>query len=355
MPSLPAITRSWRYRVNVNASHGSTDTGHRQNLAFEIKDSWIGGGSGWTDSGGSSIAAPTSWVVAASSDSVTANASDNWADASDCVWDTAPSAHSWIVFRHANYFGTSDALEVLLDLSEASSATRNGTMGVYISRDGFDLTSPVVTARPTATDEVEVLVDDGIMTNAAWQGADTNNADHYVGRLHFMMSDDGRAVRLFICRLSTCTAMWDLFRMDDWLTESVSVPAMMMVASRDSDTELLTWSNFQVTTYCQYVSRDSTIGVSQYRAQLYQPVYSGSNTAASAGAACNLGGISSSGLLAVDMEVLTPATGYAGTLVDLWWGRAVNAGLHYPADGSRTFAQLGVLAFPWNGSQIVIA
>lgn len=352
MPTLPAISRSWRYRVNVDATEAS-DTAHRATLALLLKQSLVGAGTGWTDSNGSSVAAPTAWSVVASSDSVTANASDNWVDAGDLVWDTDPDAHSWIVFRHANYFGTSDPLFLLLDLSEASAATRGGTMGVYLSRVGFDLTTPVVTTRPVATDEVAVIVTNGTMTTAAWQGSDTNDEDHRTGRFHFVMSDDGRAFWVAICRLSTCTAFWDLYRLDEWLDTSVSIPVAMAVMSRDADTELLTWANIQTQTYMHYVSRDSTIG-GLYRARMAIPVATGSNTSVTAMAACNLGGVGSSGLSAIDVQGITPAAGLVGTLVDMWAGRAANAGLHYPDDGSRTFVQLGVIARPWNGSQVLL-
>lgn len=349
MPTLPAIQLTWRHRVNISGMEAS-DTAHRALLAYTIKESFIGGGSGWLDGSGSSVTAPTTWTVVASSDGVTANASDNWADETDCIWDTSGDAHSWVVLRHANYFGTGDELEICLDLSEAASTTRGGTMGVYLSRTGFDVSSPVTTARPTAADEVEILAEDGSMTTAAWQGADTNDADHRTGRLHFQMTSDGRNVRVWICRLGVLAAFWDLSRLEDWLTDS-SFPAMMKIASRDSDAELATWTIYQSSTYAQWISTDSTAG-GDFRARLCMPVASGSNTAVTAMNACNVGGVGSSGLSAIDLQALSPADGVLTTLTDLWIGRQANAGLHYPDDGSRTMAQFGMFVTPWCGQQV---
>lgn len=352
MPSLPSVTGTWRHRVNQSLL-ADDDEAHRALAAYLLKESFIGGGSDWTDSSGNSVSGPARWRVIASSNGTTASAADNWADETDCVWESAGTAHSWIVLQHATYFDDADPLEICLDLSEASSATRNGTMGVYLSRSGFDVSTPSLTARPTAADEVEVLATDGTMTTAAWQGADTNDEDHRVGRLHFQMTVDGLQMRAFIMYEGACVATWILFRMDDWLDDA-TIPALMLISSRDSDAEINTWTIFQSNTYAQWVSRDTTAG-GVYRCRMCMPVATGSNTAASAFAACNIGGVSSSGLHAIDLQGITPASGYVTSVPDLWIGRAANAGLHYPDDGSRTMAQLGILATPWNGVQILLS
>lgn len=346
MPTEAAISRTWLHRVNLEMAQAS-DTEHRSHLLYTIKESFLGEGTEWTDSGGSPATGPTSWAVIASSDSVTADASDNWADGTDVVWAVAPIAHSWCLLRHRHYFGTDDPLEILLDCSQASSATRGGCIGVYISRDGFDITTPLTTARPTATDEAEVLVENGAMTTAAWQGSDTNDEDHRTGRLHFQMNDDGRAVRIFICRLGACVAVWDLFRAEGWLETTWTIPALMMVASRDSDAELATWSNMQSATYVQYVSYDSNVG-GQFRARMASVVSTGANTSVSTWGTCTLGAEGSSGLHAIDLQCLSPAAGYPCTLVDLWMGRIAIAGETYGDTNAK--AQFGNWATPWNTS-----
>lgn len=358
MPTIPQeenLRYNWRFRVNLDVFQ-ETDLLHRAMTLFEIKTSIVGGGTGWTDRGGASITMTSPWSVVASSDGVAASASDRWVDNGDLVWATSPTARSWCLLRHDDYFGTSDPLELLIECSQASSTTRNATVGLFLSRDGFDVSSPSTTARPTATDEIEVCDDNGDMTNAAWIGSDTNDEDHRFGRLHFLMSDDGRAIIIAFCRDGACVAFWHLFRMDEWMSTSMSHPVAMMVASSDTDANQLNWTDFAATNdNCQWYTRDDTVsGVARMRAQM--PVSTASNTAASALVACNFGGGAYDPFLHIP---LCGAAGVTGTTLpavpDLWWTRAASDGESFPGDSSRQFQIFGIVVVPWNGSVAVLS
>ena len=67
-------------------------------------------------------------------------------------------------------------------------------------------------------------------------------------------------------------------------------------------------------------------------------------------AAINLGG--ATGWVHIPLRALSPASGGGFYHVpDAWWGRLAQANQHIPADGSRTFVQIGTIVERWNGTQ----
>lgn len=337
----------WVYRVNISATEGTTLI-HRQRLALEIKTNIIGGGAGWTDGSGIGVSPPNVWSVVASSDSVAADGSDRWNNLDDLVWDTTVSARSWCVLRHADYFGLADPLEILLDCSEAANHD-NATLGIYISRAGFGVGAPSTTARPTATDEVKVNVEGGTPATASWQGGAVVDGNHRAGIIHFMMTSDGMNINIFICRMGACPAWWSLFRMEEWVDTSVTIPAALMVMSDDVDVNIITWPRFQSEDYAQWNASDTGIG-GAFTMRPYMQVEGSGDSEASSKAASNIGGITTSGFHPVQLHGNAPASGTIATVPDLWWGRAALDTESYPGDGSAIFQQFGVAIVPWNGS-----
>lgn len=346
-PPDSATVLDWVYRVNVSATEANALI-HRQRLVLEIKTSLIGGGAGWTDGSGIGVAPPVAWAVVASSDSVVADATDRWNNNDDLVWDTTVSARSWCVLRHADYFGLGKPFDILLDCSEAANHD-NATLGVYMSRAGFGVGAPSTTARPTAADEVKINVEGGTPATTSWQGGSLVDAAHRAGTIHFMMTADGFNVNIFICRMGACPAWWSLFRMEEWVDTSVTIPAAMMVMSDDVDVNIVTWARFQTEDYAQWSASDAGVG-GAFTMRPYMQVEGAADSEASSKAASNIGGLTSNGFHPVQLHGNAPAAGTIATIPNLWWGRAALDTESYPGDGSARFQQFGIGIHPWNGA-----
>lgn len=341
---LPELTVTWRHRVNISCTE-DTDLEHRQRLLFEIVRSILGLGSGWTDGSGTAIASMSSpWEVHSSSDSVADDATNRWEDITDLVWAAEGVAHSWIVLVHQDYFGTDVPLYMLINCSQGG-AHRNATLGVYLSRNVFGENEGGVTDRPTATEEIEVLPSDGSMATAPWQGVDTNDEDHRVGRLHCWLSDDGRCFRAIICRNGVDVAYWDLFGDANYDVDTWSVPAIMTVASLDSDESFLIWDNLQNVGW--FKTRDDVTVAAAFSLDPTMTIY-GSVTPITELPAISCGG--ESGWDSIKLAARTPGAGLFSAIPDMWWGRSAEVDATFGDDG--TFQQFTNIVVPWNGSTV---
>lgn len=238
----PEIINTWRHAVNITVTGAGDDQLMRQRLALEFKDAWMGSQT-WLDAAGAASSVASPWEMDYSCDGTTAgtpgDAVDRVTDATDFVWNTVGSAHSWYVIVHQNFFGVSDPLYMLVDFTYSASSQRNGAIGIYLSQAGF--TGGSTTARPTATDEHEVLAAGGTTGGQGWQGSDANT--HTACAVHFHMTDDGTKFRAEVMDGGECVARWDLFLVDDADT-NWDRPVLMSVVSHDVEaTEVNTWGN----------------------------------------------------------------------------------------------------------------
>lgn len=337
---LPTLSRTWLHRVNLSCTE-DTDTAHRQRLLFEIVQTILGLGTGWTDASGTSITPSSPWETYSSSDAVTVDDTNRWVDLGDLVWAADGIAHSWWVGVHEDFYGVGVPCYILIDCTQGGSH-RNATLGIYIAPNPFGEGS--TTTRPTAADEVEILPTDGSMTTAPWQGPATADEDHRVGYLHAWLSSDGRCFRFIICRGGVDVALWDLFRDADYETDNWTQPMAFMVASHNADTAIATVANFEAGGLCRWWSRDDRNVEDRFPLMPTVPYVDGDPTTALS--AISMSG--ASGFGAMQLAAVTPAAGLASAPVDLWWGRSAQADAQYGDD--RTFTAFSDIVVPWNTS-----
>ena len=334
---LPDLSVTWLFRVNVSTAE-DTDLLHRARLLLEISNSLLGLGTGWTDSGGTSITGSSPWDVYSSCNSASVSDTNLWVDTGDLVWAATGVAHSWIVFVHQDFYGPDLPLYLCIDCTQGGSH-RNATIGVFFSREPFSGDS--ITARPTAAGaEVEVLPSGGSMTTAPWQGPATADEDHRFARLHCLLGDDGRNFRVVICRDGVDVALWDLFAVPEYEVTEWSDPCVMTVMSMNSDAALLTWNNFYDTGW--YHARDD-VSLSAEFALDATMTMSGETPISELGT-ISFGG--ASGWDSPKLAARTPASGLVTEIPDMWWG--LDADVNAAFGDDRTFQQFTYVVIPWN-------
>jgi hypothetical protein len=354
MPA-PSIINTWRFNVSQSIS-GANSSAFRQSLLLAIVNSLLGAGS-WTDAAGvaSSVSGP--WDVVSSSDSVVADASNRWDSSTDLVWAAEGVAHSWIVLRNPNFFGTSNPLYMLINCNPGS--TINATLMMSFSRAGY--TGGSITARPTATDEHIVRPVAGTVTTAGWQGDDNNSASSVACRLHVMMTDDGRKFKIAMTRASVCIAYWDLFDIDQdeagW-----SEPYAFIIHSEDfapaAEVEVITYTNVGSDATFNYYAREQG-GIGDFRIEHMIPYSSGGALVANSIMGSALNGFNGRWMpLPIVLRGIAPAaTAPLVVVPDSWWARAAESTgspMRDPLLNENRYMQFGSYITPWNNSVIVL-
>ena len=352
MPA-PSVINTWRFNVSQSVS-GASPAAMRQSLLLALVNSLLGSGS-WTDASGVASSVTTPWDVVSSSDSVTASAVNHWDSASDLVWAAEGVAHSWIVLRNPNFFGTSNPLYMLINCNP--SGTQNATIMMSFSRAGY--TGGSITARPTATDEHIVRPVAGSVTTAGWQG-DDNSSGSLSMRLHVMMTDDGRKVKVAMTRSSVCIAFWDLFDIDQdeagW-----SEPYAFVIHSEDftvgAEVEVISYTNVSSDATFNFYAREQG-GVGDFRLEHMIP------HAGSYGVGASIMGSSLNGFNGRWMPMPILLRGVAPAAVaplavipDMWWARAAEgtgSPMRDPDIEENRYMQFGCYITPWNNSVIVL-
>jgi len=134
-----------RYDFGLSSTSITNVDEQNRDIMYQIKDNLV------TNCGA---------TVISSSDSSTADASDNWSVNTDLVWATAGNPHSWIVLQ----FGSiATGYQVCIDLNVGSTTTES--CSIILSVAGFAGGS--TTARPTATDEY-------VLVNSTYWGASSS-------------------------------------------------------------------------------------------------------------------------------------------------------------------------------------
>ena len=337
--AIPAPEKTWQYDVNQQTfASGDKKTDNHSSLLL-VKNSLIGFGT-------------LPWTVIASSNSIVANASDNWTVVGDLVNATPPTAHSWIQLRQTGLGATT---EVVLALDVTNS---DGSFGPSLYMSGVGFTGGSITARPTATDEVTVK-----SGSSSWLGATASHTtfDTFV---HVMQSTDGECTRVFVyssiygeqatgvLRQTGPGGLWIIDKMKN-PRPSLTLP-VVFVENHGNFGSGNPAGRYNV--IFDAVSAYGRTATTEYTAWLSTQGFQGEA----------LGRIATHNRVISDFSGEVPATkigivsetpgarGKKGDLFDIWFGNErIESGTTFPVGATRTHAKHGDLIVPWNGTRVL--
>lgn len=328
-PVPPVEARVHEFQVNnQQAILGSILLG-AQALVFGFHTATIGGGS-WTDSTGAATA-PTpaaNWIVAGSSDSVTAGMDgvDRWVTSANIVWASAANPHAWMVYDLPN------GSQILLECN-ATSAT---VLRVVLSPSG-SFAGGDVTTRPTAADENVVL-----------NNLNFGNNNAAASTWHFIRSVDGERVYFIQCRTGVGKFIW-VFAVPDDPVSGWPIPIVAGLAG--SNTTDAATGLTAVLIYNAAFMRG--LGASNMDLAPAIPANTAGRlpfvaASAVANSLSSLFPIYSWGLI----STTAANVGLHGWLDDIWAGnQSLVDGSWYGANAAdRAYVQFGVVVVPWNQS-----
>ncbi len=327
--ALPTVTKSWQFAVNQSFSDGTLAT--TRTMIRAIKNQLIGaGGLTWTDSTGTTTTPTGNWTVIGSSNGVTAgiDAVDRWAADGDLLFNTAGSAHSWIILQQT---GISATFQMLIALDNTS--FYNATISV--SHTAYSGGS--ATANPTSANAVTLA------SGANW-GPSSSAA---TTRVHVMRTTDGSCNRIIFHRNGWVAGMLlvdALGNVQTGLAQSyIALGLGTSTAAPGSNTPTATvlsttaaWNGFYTTPLV---------------------AFAGSLSSGNGPACMLLGGASAfnsdAGIFGIFMNCQTAGQrGPMGALVDGWFGLSQNSNVTtHPDTGTlKQFCQHGLFVTPWNRS-----
>ncbi len=192
---LPVLAKTWQFSLNNRVfadSGGRTDNedfgNDQRNLFYGIKEAMKN-------------FASNPWVTVGSSDFVASNMTGTDL-ITDPITDLRCSqiglaqAHSWWVGEQVNVGGS--GLSVLFN-HECANGGDGGTFDVFISEVGFGVanggTDGSITARPTATDEVQINSGNTFGIEGNWGSGDSATGGRNV-MFNVMQSTDGECTRV---------------------------------------------------------------------------------------------------------------------------------------------------------------
>ena len=341
--ALPTLVRTWQFAPNNLLASTGTAVGDSRQTLRAIKDMMSGSGIGtWTDSSGGAITPTGSWTVIASSNSVTTSiGTDLWAADSNLVFNSAGSAHSWIVLQQT---AIAPLFQVKIDLLDSTDVRLSMTVshtGFGVANGGADGST---TVSPTALSSSFTLND----TN--WGGSAAAGSK----RVHVMRSIDGKATRILIGRNGHITACWQ-FELASTSLTGWTVPYIARAGDAISTAAPVT----DAPTVAFIAGTTATVGVDTNGTFSGYMVAEGDNSAINRlivqtqTAANSIGG--EYPMCPIGFNSAGAAGGHVGrygTIVDMWYGlTALATATTYPATGTlKQFMQAGCLIFPWNQS-----
>jgi hypothetical protein len=327
--ALPVLEKTWQYNVN-QAIASAAILAQCQSLMYAIKSSMI-----------SVVQHP--WTVWGSCDSLNFGNNDGvdrWAAAANCVWPVGVgNAYSWIVLTQAA-LGGNFSICIALD---APSAYTECTI-VMSPLAGFS-SDGALNARPTATDEIVII------SKSKWGCTTTGTRAQ---KLHYLQSTDGQCSRVAVHSNSVNHCLWMFESLKDAATTSWANPSVVMIAASTTGAAYTTVNNLSsaltplfrasiagnVARLCMTTASGNVVGTANLvTTQTFADEDSGEWP-----------------LFPVFVDsVIVPTRGRKGMLYDFWFGSSGLAnGTQYPADASRTFAQMGQVVVPWDGTAIAI-
>lgn len=340
--AIPSPTKTWQFKINQQLiSPGVTPTwpsmspgviaGDIQSVLYAIKVSLTTFGS-------------TPWTVVSSSDSASAGATDYWTAASKLVWhNNTANARSWIVLQQT---GMSATFQILIDCIMNGTGQNGAQVAMFWSAAGF--TGGSTTARPTATDQVQVL------TSAQYWLRDNNSVSPLPLVLHVMQSTDGQCTRIFGCRGTDGQPDFGwLFERIKNASGSWTTPYIVMVNPGD-------WSNSRG--YMGWLSTSGSPRFTSKNGATNMALY-----ATSEGFANNFFYLQATTLqrrnqlsnewqlfpIGVACET-TGAIGHHGMFYDMWFCNYIGYATTFADDDSKTWWACDDLVIPWDGSSQVL-
>lgn len=337
-------TKTWEYSVNhVHSAANLTD--RNRELWLKLKQMLTDTGSpGYLDAAGGALGSPTSpWSVIASSDGVTADATDRWSDAAtDIIGAANGVAHSWIHLRQVDYFGSGDHLNMLLAVNDIA----NCSLGyVALSRGalGWNLDGTATTRPTLESGAVLVVTRDGSTSSGSLRTSDVmwgGDADNNNRVISFRMSDDGQCGAWWVFSGGNCIANAG-WQVDEGAPASRVHPWGAWYGSADALTEQHNWAdqwNFD-----NWIQTPDNSGV-EVAANVGVPGFGASEQNASS---LNDGFDATRMFLPAHLGIIT-LNAVIGVWTDLWWGSDNNSsGDQAPLTPPVVWASVGSMVIPW--------
>ena len=322
--------KTWQFNVNQSiAAQGSTALTTARVLRL-IKNSLTS-------------FASSPWTVVGSSNGTTAglDATDRWTTDSDVIWNAESSAHSWIVLKQT---GVAANFQLLINCG-LSTTVDNIYVSVSFSA-GF--TGGSATTKPTATDEIV------LNNNSTWiLGANAGRV------LHVTQTSTGEQTRIFVWD-NTNTRFMTLWMIDKFNNSTtLTYPYYLMV--QGGNLAAITNSRLATDTgTAKLVYNNSSYGI----AMTWEGYYTGSAYTGLHDLSTTQGPNEINGKY--DLYKIGIASGISGIrgrhgkFYDLWWGvggvdaagLTANSRGTFDVNGTKTYAQLGMLIIPWNGTAV---
>lgn len=330
--ALPTLVRTWQFRPNQAIFEASSLlTGAK--ILFRIKESLLGGGTGWLDSAGAAVVTPAvTWAVRGSSNAVTfvapgGGSPDKWVTEADVV--SGFGSRSWIVLRNT---ALGAQYEVCWDFRSSASQS----FEVFISPGGL-FTGGSLSARPTASDEIAMP--------SSVAGNTSTNTNH---QLHIVKDTAGLSTRVFLLRNG-------ILAMVMLLEKPANVVSGWSAANYAAALSTGTAVPPQQGTYAQLFSDISvagrSVGLAGTTIQIYMTC-EGSQSGTNALVPQKVGQSPFSleyPLFPIGIASLTPANASRlGSMVDLYASVAgLSDGTTYPASSGKTWVTFGNTVHPW--------
>ncbi len=351
--SIPAISKTWQYDVNVGLPEPPISAASRGIWLRRIKTAFLG-------------FAVQPWTTGYSCDSVTAGSAndgtDRWTTDAKVVWssNTGTGVRSWYVFKQS---GLVSGFQLCIHCKTTGGGSTGGGLELVFSVNaGF--TGGTTTARPTATDEVIFLA-------GAWANGNEVYVQAWTMFLHVMQSTDGQATRVFITPGTSGTTGGT---MTFWLFDKISSPVsgwtypVLCTGAASSGTTPTSCATYAFFMTFSTVWAQNSYGYSNLTSGAFSCAFTCEGAVASTTA---LWSVASRHFFANDFDGSFPLfsigvyseqtgnRGKHGTVPDLFWGRFRGStsgpygynGDCYPNSTARTLVSFGVVVHPWNGSQ----
>lgn len=180
----PVRTYGWDLNYSIVGANANAQF---QDSILRLKQGLIGQNTTDINSVATALGA---WTVVGSSNGTVANTSDNWATSADIVSASGAVAHSWIVIQSPDMGMLGGRIWLIIDCNDGAGTVQD--FELIMCSDQPDLTTPVTTARPTATNEVA-------MGEQVWQlSAFAAKSFHFwrttIGEFIAVMSTDGTLI-----------------------------------------------------------------------------------------------------------------------------------------------------------------
>lgn len=333
MTAVPSVAKTYQFDVN-NVIPSQAELPFYQALVHGIKEAMIG-------------FATLPWTVVSSSDSVTADATDNWSATTDLVWASGASAHSWIVLQQGAGGG-----QLCIDLNYAVS---NVEKAEFRWSAGGNFTGGTVNARPTATDEIDISTKAGTADYIAANQTGTPAQNVF----HVWHSTDGLVDRVAICSAGVLHTVWRFEAIQNPRTAHTNNPTVVGIVSNSTVTELTTTDIRQSgATACLTTEKDGT-GTAY---DLFSASVGGDTTAQSTLVDSTIGSVVEewdSQTWAVEEHLAcftVGARGPKGSCYDSWigqWQINVTGDTMPNSTSAREFAAFGPYVWPWTGDSTI--